>query len=837
MENNIENSSNKVADNDQEINIRDIFILIWNLKYWIIISIVAVLCASYLYLKTVTPIYNRTISVMLVRESQGSSSKQLSFMFDLTGEHQGMNIDDEIYIMKSPSLMSKVVTDLNLNNQYAKEGNFIFDADTYYYKNNPFSGKVLNNQVYSNNTTQSNNSNNITSLYMKYKMEDAKTYKILDLSVNGEDQDVDKDILYSFGKISNFEYKTKKSSGDLVYRISITNEKAMEAGASYTWSYNQPYATAKSIVSNMSIVNLGDKMSKTDVIELSLKDSNPNRAEDILNKLISVYNLQSRTLKNESNMGALSFINSRLAEISKQLEDVEDEIKNYQTSNTLIDLSSQSKLSLESGSEFRKKLTEVQLQRKLLAMVSDYMKDNDSGDYKVIPAAGFADEGLNSTINIYNESVILRNRLLINSSENNPRVLILNKRLADNRESILETISSLDKSYSIQEQELDKTISSNIKQISVIPGQQVRLAEITRKQDIIEPLYVMLRQKKEETQIALYSIVDNVRVVEPAFGDNIPIAPKKEMIYLIALILGVSLPPLIVWGIKLFRYKVVTQEDLENLTDIPILATLPHFDDTQTFIKASGRDIKSEAFRMLRTNLQFLKGNIIQVTSSFPGEGKSYIAVNLAVSLSHLHGKVLLIGLDLRKPVLEQRLSTIEHVKKNSVVGYLIGKADNIDQLPTKSKIEPNLDIIFSGFVPPNPTELLASPKMAEIFNYFKDKYDYIICDSAPFMPVSDALIINKFVDSTLYVVKSNYTRLDTIPLINKTINSKKLKNVNIVLNDLYMSKKILGYSSYGYGYGYGSGYGYGYGYGNAGIYGYSQSDKSKNKESSKFKK
>ena len=807
-------------------SIRDFVLFFWRLKYWIIASVAVALLVAYFYGKITTPIYTRSTSAILINENEGSG--ELALLSDLTGNRVSKKIDNEVFILSSPSLMKKVVEELDLNTRYYQYRIPIFHSsirffrtllnvkEYEFYKDSPYSFHLITDNLFPEEMLPG-------SITVEFKAIDSKTYKIREVKVNGKKVDLQE---------NKVQYGSQIRFDGFTFSIEMVNSAEMRDGDIYLCTWSKPYAMAQNLAAALTVEARGSRTVKSDVMVLTIEDSKPRRAEDILNTLITKYNSDARSFKNTVSINTIAFIDTRLQAISKELGEVETDYRNYQSSNVLVNLESQSELTMTSDMQYENQLTEVRLQEKILDMVKEYLSQTPAGEYRVIPSnIGVADNGLNSIIGQYNVLVAERNRLISNSSATNPRVLNMNQQLEGGRESIDLTVNNLAKIYAIREKELLSTLKASKAKMASIPGQQFDIQQLSRRQQIIEPLYLLLQQKKEEAQISMYSQSDNVRVVEPAFGSPAPTKPQKSKVMLLAFIIGFIIPPCVIWIRKLSRSKVETKKDVEDAINAPVVATIPKNEKNgNQLIVSGGRDTTSEAFRMLRSNMQFLSGKVIQVTSSIPGEGKSYISANIALSLAHIDKKVLIIGLDLRKPVLKKYFPKIEDDKTRSVVGYLVGKTQDISALPVNSGEFETLDVILSGAVPPNPSELLSTDKLANLINYFRDKYDYIICDTAPFFSVSDSLIVNRLVDYTLYVVRSDYSMLKMLPEIEEANKDKRIKGLNLVINGMdFTANKYkygygYGYGSKGYGYGYG-GYGYGYGYG----YGHEHEHKHKN--------
>ncbi|MBR6457194.1 MAG: polysaccharide biosynthesis tyrosine autokinase, partial [Bacteroidales bacterium] len=817
MENNINKYRNFEESRQEEesgINIRDILDFFWRLRWWIAGAMAVALVLAVLFVRMQTPMFQRSTWIMLNRND--GANTEFTILSEFTGRTLNKRIDNEVFILKSPSLMSKVVEDLGLNTRYyhyilpianskIKHTRSIFARKlAEYYGDQPFTMNVVHDPLYPD-------AMHPASIYVEFKHEGESGFKIRKMLVNGKKFDPGRE---------QFSYNDSLSLGGFSLTFHVENPEDMIKGDKYIATWNTPFNTAKGFLGGLSVDVQGKSANQSDVVMITMEDAFPRRAEDILNALVARTNREARDYKNLSTLNTIEFIDSRLKEISDQLGNAEINYKNYQSSKVIVDPGSQTSMTLNRDMEYQKQLTEVQLQLQVLDMITNYLNETPENVYKVIPTnIGVSDAGLNSIISNYNSLVAERNRMISNSSENNPRVLSMNTQLEDGKKGIELSVNNLVKIYTIRQRELEKLLSSSKSKIATIPQQQFELQQLSRKMEIIEPLFLLLQQKREETQITMYGEADNFRVIEPAFGPGAPVKPNSKMFYLLALILGFILPPGVVWLRSQLRTRVETKSDVEAVVDAAVLAVLPKSGEADyMLIPKSGRDALSESFRMLRANIQYLPNTkVLQVTSSVPGEGKSFVAANIALSLAHTGKKVVLVGMDLRKPVLPKIFKDVQHDKMASVVGYMIGKVTSIDDMIFQSGVSSSLDLVFAGPVPPNPTELLAQGRQAEIIAALKDRYDYVVIDTAPYLPVADSSLINPLVDATLYVIRADYTQLRMLREIEAVINSKTapIRNINLVLNDFNITanKYRYGYGE-GYGYGYGGSYGYGYGYG-----------------------
>ena len=815
------------ANQGNNSSYREIFEFFWRLRWWIILCAVLCLAAGVLYVRMQTPMYKQSTWIML-NKNDGSNS-EMTMMAEFTGRTLTKRIDNEVFIIKTPSMMRKVVEELELNKRYfhyslpvadrLKVGRQFFDVKKQeYYPSAPFSLVMEESALLPEDMKT-------VSVNLEFRHGKNNTFKIETMSVGGK-KVVPGKKFYQYGEFIDIE------GGRVTVELDSPSE--MIEGDRYACNWSSSQATAASFIGRLSVDVQGQKMDQSDVVSVSFTDAKVARARDVLNTLVAKVNDEARSYTNVAAISTIEFIDQRLSSIAKDLNRAETDYKQYQSNNAVVNLESQSQLTISSDKQYQDQLNEVRLQLQVLAMISEYLNSTANGGYSVIPAnIGISDAGLNSVIASYNNMVAERNRMVANSSETNPRVLGINTQLNDQKKSIEVSVANLVRVYKIREQELEKTISAGKRRMTNIPQQQFELQQLGRKLEIVEPLYLMLQQKREEAQIKMYSQIDNFRILETAFGSTAPVSPNSRQILLVALLLGCCIPPAWVWARMQLRTKIETKKDISDKVNAPIIAVLPRSKNTDTvLIPKNGRDNCTESFRMLRSNLQYLKdAHVIQLTSSVPGEGKSYIAANLALSLAHLGKHVLLIGLDLRKPALHKIFGKDKVNKADTVVGYLVGKTSLGDDLIYHSEADKHLDIIFAGPVPPNPTELIASGDIKGMIEFYRRSYDYVIIDSAPYLPVSDSFMINPYVDATLYVIRANYTDLKLLTDINEAFNnpSRPVRNVSIILNDLDVEARKYHYgygSGYGYGYGgrrhgYGYGYGHGYGYGYGHGYGY----------------
>ena len=498
----------------------------------------------------------------------------------------------------------------------------------------------------------------------------------------------------------------------------------------------------------------------------------------------------------------------------------EQDLETFKRTAGITDLSSEAKIALEGNAEYEKRRVENQTQ---ISLVKDLQRYLQGSDYEVLPSnVGLKDEALAIAISKYNEMLMERNRLLRTSTENNPTIINLTSSIHAMRANVVASMDATLKGLQITKADLQREAKRFSQRISDAPTQERQFVSIARQQEIKAGLYLMLLQKREENAITLAATANNAKIIDAAIPDEAPVAPNKIMILALALVMGAGIPVGIIYLFSLTKVSIEGRADVEKLTTLPVIGDIPVADGLQgssIAVFENQNNLMSETFRGIRTNLQFLleEGQkVIMVTSTVSGEGKSFVSANTAISLSLLGKKVVIVGLDIRKPGLNKvfNLST----KEQGITQFLTDPKRNIMDLVQQSDINSNLFILPGGAVPPNPTELLARKGLEEAIEQLKKHFDYIVLDTAPVGMVTDTQLISRIADLTVYVCRADYTRKSEFALVNELVTTNKLPRISIVINGLDLKKKKYGYY-YGYGkygkyYGYGKRYGYGYGYG-----------------------
>ncbi len=778
------NTSNSPIFKEEDNNLReeiDKYLFQWK---WFVLGVIITLTGAFLYLRYATPIYQSTATILVKDEKQGEAS----ILEDLSSGTPGfssVNVEDEIQILKSKNLMSGVVDDLNLTTQYLLEGNI---KTVELYNSQPFNFTFigqdsLGNQGYSRQLEVEPISNS------KYKIKEVSTETSSEHSFG----DV---INLGFGKFTIVPNKTNLSENN-----SWTNKK-------YIVRLLPQFSAINKYQSALTVENTGRRSS---VISLSMQSENSKKSEDILNNIIKQFNNDAIVDKNLVSENTFNFIAERLEIIQEELDSVETNKKEFQTENKITDIPSEAQLYVEDVREIQKSRVEVETQLELIKYIKDYLTDtNRSSD--LLPAnLGVTDSGIESSISEYNQLVIQRNNQLQTGTASNPIVINLNNQIDVIKSNILASLNNKTKSLEVKRRDIVNQQNNLDSKISSVPKNSLIFRDITRQQNIKENLFLYLLQKREETAISLAITAPSAKVIDDAYSSRSPIFPKKQIIYLAAFILGIIIPFLIIYVKNLLDNKIHTRADVEKETKlIPILGEVPKIDTKESeTVGTNDRSILAEAFRILRTNLSYfvksIKGeekNIIFVTSTVKGEGKTFVAFNLALTLSTADKKVLLIGSDIRNPQLHRYIDRPEQSKGLSE--YLYDEKVTIESVTDSYKInKKDISIILSGRIPPNPAELLMRDRFKNLLEEVKDKYDYVVVDTAPTMLVTDTLLISQHADFTVYVTRAEYTDKRLLKFPVELYHEKKLRNMAFVVNNVSVSN-----------YGYGNKYGYSYTYG-----------------------
>ena len=774
---------------------------------WFVGAVVACLIAAWVYLHISTPVYNISATVLIKDDKKGGGAGMLSGLESLGLDgmiSSSQNIDNEIEVLRSKTIAKEVVEDLGLYISYVDEDEFpsknMYKTSPVQVSLTPQEADLLDKPMVVKMALQPQGSINVN-------------VKIGDDEYQKHFEKLPAVFPTNKGTLAFFQtldsiLPSKKSSKEIVgVERTVRNITAV---------INKPLAVAKGYCGSMTI----EPTSKTtSVAVISLKNSNVQRGKDFINKLLEMYNINTNNDKNEVAQKTAEFINERISIISKELGSTEKDLESFKRGAGITDLTSDAQIALTGSAEYEKKRVENQTQINLLQDLQKYMQNEG---YEVLPSnIGLQDVNLAAAINRYNEVLVERKRLLRTSTENNPTIINLDTSISAMKENVQVSLDRVLRGLFITKADLDREASRYSRRISEAPRQEREFVSIARQQEIKAGLYLMLLQKREENAITLAATANNAKIIDDAIADDAPVSPKGKMIYLVALVLGVGIPVGVIYLLELTKFKIEGRSDVEKLTNVPIVGDIPLTDEKQGAIAVfeNQNNLMSETFRNIRTNLQFMLENdkkVILVTSTVSGEGKSFISANLAISLSLLGKKVIIVGLDIRKPGLNKVFNIPR--KEVGITQYLANPEKNLMDLVQPSDVSKNLYILPGGTVPPNPTELLARDGLDKAIETLKKSFDYVILDTAPVGMVTDTLLIGRVADLSVYVCRADYTHKNEYTLINELAENNKLPKLCTVINGLDLKRRKYGYY-YGYGkygkyYGYGKRYGYGYGYG-----------------------
>ena len=809
----IDERKDKLGEQSEEqVNIQELlfrYLIHWP---WFVVSIIICIACAWGYLRLTTPIYNISATVLIKDEKKGGGASMSSDLEKMGLEgfiSSSSNVDNEIEVLRSKSLAREVVNNLGLFVTYMDEDEF---PSKELYHTSPVLVSLTHQEADK----------------LPGRMEINMILQptgVLGVQITvGE-----KEYRKQFDKLpavfptdeGTVAFFANNDTLSAVCPENITKERHITA------FINRPFSVLKEYVSSLSIAPTSKN---TSVAVLSLKNPNTRRGKDFINKLLEMYNINANNDKNEVAQKSAEFIEERIGIINRELGTTESELADFKQRSGLTDLTSDAQLALQENSRYEQQRTENATQISLVTYLHDYINNPKNLD-EVIPAnVGLKDANLASIIEQYNTMLIERKRLLRTSSENNPAIINMNTGIEAMRYNVQTTVNSVLKGLQITRDDIDRQARKFEGRISNAPLQEKEFMTISRQQEIKAALYIMLLQKREENAITLAATANNGRIIEEPLPGKYPVSPRKKVFMLAALMLGLGIPVGIIYLNDLLKYKIENREDVEKITNVAVLGEIPlgaKPEEGAIVVRENRNDMMEETFRALRTNMLFMLGSdekVILFSSSQPGEGKSFIAGNTAVSLAYMGKKVIIVGMDIRKPGLNKVFNMSRRAE--GITNYLSDpKHSNLFDLIQRSDISPNLDILPGGLIPPNPTELVASDALDKAIEQLKEHYDYVILDTAPIGLVTDTAIIGRVADLCVYVCRADVTPKAAFGYINTLRDEKKFSKLATVINSIDMSKRK---NSYGYGYGkkYGYGYGkrYGYGYG----YGYETNEKKK---------
>ena len=784
--------------------------------YWFVLSLIIFGGIGAIYLRYTTPLYQSTAKLLIKDDDNGSSRRgsSLQNITNLGTISNSAGIDNEMEILSSHSIAEDAIRDLKLYVNYTTEGKV---KDVITYRDQPLVVDIdaahldrLNRPINLNITK--NGSSFVVN----------GTYSVPTDEENSEGP-------FSINKKFTSLPATIPTRAGII-TINSNNGRTLHEGQVLKVSILSPKMASDKYVGELKI---GQSGKGTSILQLQLTDEVPQRSLDYLKQLAIVYNRQANEDKNAVAHQTEKFINSRLEKINAELGKTEGELQNYKQKNGMVELKMNASNSVSNQNTSEQKLAEMETQIELFNTIAREVESSSRNLTQVIPSnVGLDDESSTSLINKYNELVLERNRLLRSASESSPVVEPLTDQIRDLNVNIRRAIAAARKNLQIQRDAILAQVTKYTDQVEETPQQERMLTQIGRQQEVKSGLYLMLLQKREENSISLAATADKGRLIDdPQLNGKV--SPNSTYIMLIALVIGLAIPVLIILIIQFFRYKIEGHDDVARLTKLPIIADIAIASNSakgkaDIVVHENQNNQMEEIFRSLRTNLQFMlhEGEkVVLFTSSTSGEGKTFTAANLSVSFGLLGKKVILVGLDIRRPRLAEQFGINDH--KHGITNLLVKDNPNREDVEAQilpSGVNKNLDLLMAGPVPPNPAELIARNSLDTIIEILKEKYDYIMIDTAPVGLVTDTLQIARVTNVSVYMCRADYTPKASFAMINSLAKEEKLPNMAMVLNGVDMSKRKYSYY-YGYGkygkYGrYGRYGGYSYGsYGNYGNY------------------
>lgn len=741
------------------------------LPHWkyILISLVLSFSFAVIYLKFTQQSFKTTASLIVKDGSKNEISDQLS-AFEGLGLNLGnssSSVENEIQLLKSRSLVSKVVQVLKLNVNY-------YDLNT-----------VNNKELFTEKPINITFLNGDSTAYQKSGVIEIK-------SINKSSFEIlDNNRKYT----CRFGSTIKSSFGDIIITPNENFLKTFYLKITLTkFNHTVDIFNQKLVIEKQNKEN--------SIILLSIVTSNTSEGKAFLQELINQHTKDAIIDKNEISKNTLDFINERITYITRELTDVEQDVSSFKSSNKIFDLALNTSSFLESEKQNQKLLSENNIQLKLTEFISEHLKDAKSNE--LLPYnIGISNTAIDNLISNINNIILERNKLLIRSSINNPIVSNLEEQISNLKSNLKESLISQKNSLKIKNKELTREQNILQTKLTSAPSQEKDFREFARQQQIKETLYLFLLQKREETAISEAVTISNIKIIDPPYSDEKATSPKKQLIYIIAFMLGLLIPIGVIYIINLFDTKIHNNSEISNL-GIPYIGDIPITDSkSKLVVGLAERSSVAEAFRLLRTNVNFLIPSVknsaksIFITSTISNEGKSFIALNLAATLGLSGKKVALLGLDLRAPKI---LQYINEKKTIGITSFIVDSSISVNDISIKIPEIENLTIIPSGPIPPNPAELLMSDRLSDLFTEVKEQFDYIVVDTAPVGLVADSLLLNKYADMFIYVARANFLDKRLLNIAESLYDESKLKNMSILLNC----------SDYRRNYGYGYSYGYG---------------------------
>ena len=803
----INRTNNIQQQREDYLRLQDLLAICIGKWKWFVLSLIIFVGLAVVYLLVTPPVYTRTTSLLIKEGDQkgvSSLSTVVNAFADMGIFNTNVNVSNELSSIQSPDVILEVIRRLNLDVDYKTDGRF--HRETRYGRSLPL--KVTFKDIAYNDFSA------FTMTLAKGKV------KLTDFELNGEAVGRDSAVVASVGK----EIKTP------VGKLTITKTPYYKDNA---YEGMEIYVSRTGLLASIS--SCKDKMKaalqdeRGTIIDITYKDVNIQRAEEFLNTLISVYNENWVKDKNQIAVSTSQFINERLLVIESELGNVDSNISTYKSENLIPDVEASSQMYMNTANEANIQITELNNQLYMARYIRDHINNKNSKDQLLPANSGINSAAIEQQINDYNEKMLQRNSLVANSSEANPLAVDMDKNLDEMRSSIVKSIDTQVGTLSTQIKGLRGIQGASTSRLSSNPKQAKYLLSVERQQKVKESLYLFLLQKREENELSQAFTAYNTRVVTSPTGEMKPTSPDRKRILLVAFLLGLIVPIIIVYIRENINSKVRGRKDIESLT-IPFVGEIPLYIrsgkkkswlrwfkvfkkkevDTESYsivVKPKSRNVINEAFRVVRTNMEFMSGaehmnKVIMLTSINPGSGKTFLTINTAVSFAIKEKKVAVVDFDMRRASLSEYVMN----PKMGVADYLNGKIADWHEVKVPVEGYEHIDVVPVGTIPPNPTELLFNDKLQKMLDDLRKEYDLIFLDCPPVEIVADASVIAKYADMTVFVIRAGLMEREMLPVVEGYYNDKKFNNMSVLLNGTITAGNRYGYHRYSYSYGYGGG-------------------------------
>lgn len=757
---------------------------------WFLLASILSICLAFYYLSFQRSTYEATASIKIKNEQNGDRSALSAFQDLGIIAQSNQNVEDEMEVLLSKDLIAEVIKSLNLNVQVfsdkTKLSKFMDDylsTSTEFYENERYTNPPLE---------------------INFLISDSVLYNVGNqfiISVNSSNNFTYTDVVTSNTKKHVFGEKITTPFGEIVVTPNADYKKNDFIGSEYLIRISSLKKLVAAYSEKLTIEPISEY---SNILSLKITDPVVKKAEDFLSELVKKYNDRAILMKEELTKSTSDFVNKRLEIISNELNEVDLTAETIKTKYKMSDVGSETGLNMQSSQELESQIVQANAQLETIGYMKDFV-ENKNEDELIPSNVGVQDNNVSTSIQQYNQLMMQKKKFLETSTEKNPIVANLNEQLKDLKTNIDQGLNNLESTQKISLEALNRQDMRINSRLYSAPKQERQYRDIQRQQQIKESLFLYLLEKREETALTLGIADPNAKIIDSPSSSIDPVAPKKAVTFIGFLILGLLIPFIIFYLRELLDTRIHTRDEIENVLNIPVIGDIPRIESKQPYlIKKDDYSGVAESFRILRTNLNFIAPTLGQtsskcifITSTIAGEGKSMIASNLAVSLAHAGKKTLLLGMDIRAPKIN---SYLDVKSKVGITNFIIDHNLKFKDLIVNTKNINDLDIITSGDLAPNPSELLMNDRIKELFSYAKESYEYIVVDTAAFSMVTDTMLLSGNADAFIYVVRANFLDKRFLKYIKNLHSNKRLPNLSILVNSVDYKK------SYGYGYGYGYG-------------------------------